>query len=358
MSPELAEDDVVATHADAAGNARPPLLVTEPLEAFLDERGMGAGPVTATPIGEGHSNVTFVIARGDWEAVLRRPPRPPVPPSAHDMLREARVLAGLERRARVPRVLAVGEDEAVIGVPFYVMEKLDGHVVTSALPPVLDTVEQRGVMADELVDALVEIHAVDWRAAGLAGLGKPDGYLERQVRRFSGIWEMTKTRELPDVERVGAWLGANLPASPPTTVVHGDFRLGNVMYAPEPPARLIAVFDWEMATLGDPLADVGYLTTMWFGPNDEPPGRFNLSPVTRVEGFPDAADLVARYEQRSGRAMTDLRWYRTLAVWKATVFMETNYRRAMTGASDDPYLKGFGDSVVELAARARELAGA
>ena len=288
MSPELAEDDVVATHAEAAGNARPPLLVTEPLEAFLDERGLGAGPVTATPIGEGHSNVTFVIARGDWEAVLRRPPRPPVPPSAHDMLREARVLAGLERRARVPRVLAVGEDEAVIGVPFYVMEKLDGHVVTSALPPVLDTVEQRGVMADELVDALVEIHAVDWRAAGLAGLGKPDGYLERQVRRFSGIWDMTKTRELPDVERVGAWLGANLPASPPTTVVHGDFRLGNVMYAPEPPARLIAVFDWEMATLGDPLADVGYLTTMWFGPNDEPPGRFNLSPVTRAEGFPDA----------------------------------------------------------------------
>ena len=133
MSPELAADDVVATHAEAAGNARPPLLVTEPLEAFLDGRGLGAGPVTATPVGEGHSNVTFVIARGDWEAVLRRPPRPPVPPSAHDMLREARVLTGLERRARVPRVLAVGEDEAVIGVPFYVMEKLDGHVVTSAL---------------------------------------------------------------------------------------------------------------------------------------------------------------------------------------------------------------------------------
>src|SRR4029079_16185152 len=136
---------------------------------------------------------------------------------------------------------ASGEDEAVIGVPFYVMEKLGGHVVTSALPPVFDTVEQRGVMADELVDALVEIHAVDWRAAGLAGLGKPDGYLERQVRRFSGIWDMTKTCECPCVEGFGAGLGANLPASPPTTVVHGDFRLGNVMYAPERPARLIAV---------------------------------------------------------------------------------------------------------------------
>ena len=133
-----ADDDIVATHAEAAGNARPPLLVTEPLEAFLDARGLGAGPLTATPVGEGHSNVTFVIARGGWEAILRRPPRPPVPPSAHDMLREARVLGGLEGRARVPRVLAVCDDEAVIGVPFYVMEKLEGHVVTSALPDVLD----------------------------------------------------------------------------------------------------------------------------------------------------------------------------------------------------------------------------
>ena len=152
---------------------------------------------------------------------------------------------------------------------------------------------------------------------------------------------MTKTRELPDVERVGAWLGANLPASPPTTVVHGDYRLGNVMYAPDPPARLIAVFDWEMATLGDPLADVGYLTTMWFGPGDEPPGRFDLSPVTRAEGFPDTADLVARYAERSGRAVGDLRWYRTLAVWKASVFMETNYRRAMTRRLRRPVPQGL-----------------
>lgn len=358
MSRTLAHDDVVATHADARGNERPPLLVTEPLERFLDQRGLGAGPLTATPVGDGHSNATFVIARGGWEAVIRRPPRPPIPPSAHDVLREARVLAGLAGHARVPRVLATGEDETLIGAPFYVMERLEGHVITDAIPAALDTVPARSAIARELIDALVEIHAVDWHAVGLAGLGKPDGYLERQVRRFSGIWDMTKTRELPDVERVGAWLGANLPVSPPTTVVHGDFRLGNLMYAPDAPARVIAVFDWEMATLGDPLADVGYLATMWFGPGDPLTRSFNLAPVTRAEGFPDAADLVARYEERSGRTMTDLRWYQTLAVWKSSVFMETNYRRAVTGASDDPYLKGFGDTVVELAARARELAGA
>jgi aminoglycoside phosphotransferase (APT) family kinase protein len=358
MSAPLAEDDVVATHADARRSARPPLLITEPLERFLDEHDLGAGPLAAAPVGEGHSNVTFVIARGDWEAVIRRPPRPPIPPSAHDVLREARMLTGLEGRARVPRVLATCADETVIGAPFYVMQKLEGHVITDTLPAALDTAAERAAIGRELIDALVEIHAVDWDAAGLAGLGKPDGYLERQVRRFSGIWDMTKTRELPDVERVGDWLRAHLPTSPPTTVVHGDFRLGNVMFAPEAPARLIAVFDWEMATLGDPLADVGYLTTMWSGPGDPPPGSFNLSAVTRAEGFPDGGDLVARYEERSGRAVADLRWYRTLAVWKACVFMETNYRRAATGASDDPYLLAFGDTIVELAARARALSRA
>jgi aminoglycoside phosphotransferase (APT) family kinase protein len=272
------------------------------------------------------------------------------------VLREARVLRGLAGSARVPRVLTVCDDETVIGAPFYVMEKLDGHVVTSELPDALDIPDERRRAGEELVDALVEIHAADWQAAGLEGFGKPTGYLERQLRRFGGLWEHNRTRDVPEVERVGAWLADNLPQSGPATVVHGDFRMGNVMYAPETPARLTAIFDWEMATIGDPLADVGYLCALWVDRDDPPLGKFELSGVTREEGFLRREELVARYEERSGRSMTDIRWYQTLALWKSVVFMEGNYKRAVTGATDDPYLKAFGDGVLELARRAEAMA--
>ncbi|HWT93469.1 MAG TPA: phosphotransferase family protein [Solirubrobacteraceae bacterium] len=352
----IAPDDIVRTFAEAEGNERPPLLVTEPLEAFLDARGLGSGPISAAPVGEGHSNVTFVITRGEWEAVIRRPPRPPLPPSAHDVSREARVLSAVSGSARVPAVLAACDDDSVIGSPFYVMEKVDGHVVTSEVPSALDSVEDRRRMGEELVDALVEIHAVDWQAAGLEGFGKPTGYLERQLRRFGGLWEHNKTREIEAVERVGGWLRDNLPESPAATIVHGDFRLGNVILGPESPARVVAVLDWEMATIGDPLADLGYLCTLWTDRDDPPLGMFELSGVTRQEGFPLRSELVARYEERSGRSMTDIRWYQTLALWKSIVFMEGNYKRAVSGTTDDPFLKSFGEGVVELARRAEELA--
>jgi aminoglycoside phosphotransferase (APT) family kinase protein len=355
----IAPDDIVRTREDAAGNEREPLLVVEPLLAFLDEHGIGSGDVELSPIGEGHSNVTYAAARGDARFVVRRPPRGPLPPSAHDVLREARVIRPLAGGARVPSVLAVCDDPEVIGAPFYVMEHVEGHVVTSEIPAALDSPEDRRRMGEELVDALVEIHAVDWQACGLEGFGKPTGYLERQVRRFLGLWEHNRTREIPAVETVGAWLRDNLPnPSPPTpaTIVHGDYRLGNVMFELGAPARLNAIFDWEMATIGDPLADLGYLCTLWVDREDPPLGMFELSAVTRQEGFPRRDDLVARYEERSGRSMTDIRWYQTLALWKSIVFMEGNYKRAVTGTTDDPFLKSFGDGVVQLAERAEEMA--
>ena len=198
---------------------------------------------------------------------------------------------------------------------------------------------------------MVELHAVDWTTIGLEGFGKPTGYLERQLRRFMGLWELNRTRELPEVEEVGAWLATNLPESPPATVVHGDYRLGNTMFATGAPARLIAILDWEMATIGDPLADVGYMMIHWTRPGDEI-GRFNLQAVTTREGFPDRHELIERYEQRSGRPMHALDWYVALALWKAVVFMEGNYKRALAGSTDDPYLKTFGEGVLELARRA------
>jgi aminoglycoside phosphotransferase (APT) family kinase protein len=350
MSVTLAPDDVVRTHAEAADNAREPLLVIEPLTAFLSANGLEApDELSATPIGEGHSNVTFILSTG---VVVRRPPRGPLPPSAHDVLREARLLQALQSTpVRVPKVLAVCADLDVIGAPFYVMEQVAGDVITDSIPEPVDTPAERARIADQLIDALVELHGVDWMAVGLEGFGKPTGYLERQLRRFTGLWEHNRTRELVEVEEIGNWLQANMPESPAATIVHGDYRLGNTMFASQAPARLVAIFDWEMATIGDPLADLGYMVMHWTQPGD-PDSKFNLHTVTRLPGFPSREQLLARYEERSGRSMQALNWYVTLALWKAIVFMEGNYKRALAGSTDDPYLKAFGDGVVEIAQRA------
>ncbi len=350
MSATVAPDDIVRSHADGAANAREPLLVIEPLREFLTDHDLAApADLSAGPIGDGHSNVTFVLST---DVVLRRPPRGPLPPSAHDVLREARLLEALApTAARVPRVLAVCDDTEVIGAPFYVMERAPGEVITDAVPPNLTGDEERIRIAHELIDALVEIHEVDWASQGLDGFGKPTGYLERQLRRFSGLWEHNHTREVQELDEVGAWLAANVPESGAATIVHGDYRLGNALFAEQAPARLTAVLDWEMATIGDPLADIGYMMIHWVEPED-PVNRFTLHSVTRQPGFPTRREMVERYEGRSGRAVTDLNWYIVLALWKAAVFMEGNYKRAVSGATDDPYLKTFGEGVVELARRA------
>jgi len=356
MTVAPAPDDIVATHAEAERNDRVPLLVLEPLAAFLDEHGLGSGPIAAEPVGDGHSNVTYLVRRGGREVVVRRPPRPPLPPSAHDVLREARLLHAIQgTAARVPEILAVCDDEAVIGAPFYVMERIHGEVITKEVPAALDTPTERRRIGEQLIDALVEIHGVDWQAR-LEGFGRPTGYLERQVKRFAGLWEHSRTREVEAVERVGAWLAEHIPESGPATIVHGDYRLGNTMFAADAPARLCAVFDWEMATIGDPLADIGYMCATWSEADDPPVGRFELGRVTRADGFPTRAELIARYEERSGREVRDLPWYTTLALWKSVVFMEGNYRRAIEGRTDDPYLKSFGEGVTELAARAEAVA--
>ena len=350
--------DVVDTPDQAAELELPPLIVRRPLEAFLDQHRIGDGELEADRIGEGHSNLTFLVRRGGERVVLRRPPRPPLPPSAHDVLREARLLTAVrDTPVRVPSVLAVCDDESILGVPFYVMEEEHGTVVTGSLPPALDSPTERVGIGRDLIAALAEIHDADWRACGLEGFGKPTGYLERQLRRFGGLWEHNKTRELPRVQQLAEWLGENLPESPPATIVHGDYRLGNVMVADEPPARVVAIFDWELATIGDPLADVGYLTVTWVEPDDPGDTMFSsLTAVTRREGFQSRDELVAMYEEATGRAIADLRWYQTLALWKAAVFMEGNYKRSLAGTTDDPYLEQFDEGVPALAEAAWETA--
>ncbi|MDX6513441.1 MAG: hypothetical protein QOE36_2945 [Gaiellaceae bacterium] len=348
---------IVDTPEEAAALELPPLLVRRPLEAYLDEHGLGSGALEAVSIGEGHSNLTYLVVREGAEFVLRRPPRPPLPPSAHDVLREARLLTAVHgQEIRTPRVLATCDDPSVIGSPFYVMEKVEGDVITTELPTALDTPEERRRIGEELVDSLVEVHAVDWEGCGLEGYGKPTGYLERQLRRFGGLWEHNKTRELPVLDEVTRWLAEHRPESGPATIVHGDYRLGNTMFAPGAPARLNAIFDWELATIGDPLADVGYMAATYAQPGEELNTIFSLGAVTTLEGFPTREELIARYEEGSGRSMRDVRWYTTLALWKSAVFLEGSYKRLLAGTTDDPFFEMLDRGVPELAERARRIA--
>src|SRR4051794_15313647 len=231
------------------------LLPLAELESYLDAQGIGNGRAKAERIGDGASNLTYLVEREGARVVVRRPPPPPLPPSAHDMVREARVQTCLKRGGvRVPEILAVCEDDSVIGAPFYVMEEIVGAVVCDSLPPQLDTPEERHKLGFELVDGLAELHGVDYRSCGLETLGKPTGYLERQLRRWSGLWDVNATRELKDCAEIGERLKATLPESPPSTVVHGDYRFGNVMVGCDAPARVEPLLEWGMAAIGGPRA--------------------------------------------------------------------------------------------------------
>jgi aminoglycoside phosphotransferase (APT) family kinase protein len=357
----MSPGEIVETSADTEGLAKPPLLVLDRVRAFLDEHRLGSGRLRASRIGEGGgSNFTFLLQRGRDRFVLRRPPRPPLPPSAHDVVREARLQLALREAGfgRLPTILAVCEDESLLGVPFYVMRFLDGIVPTDELPPALDDEGGRRALGLDLVDVLVEIHSADVATPGLAAFMRPGSYSERQVRRFAQLWEINRTREIPAVEDVGRRLAADVPDPLPPVVVHGDFRLGNTMVGHDPPATILAVLDWEMGAIGDPRADVGYLLATYTEPGG-PPSPLGTSPVTAQPGFPSRAELVERYVARSGREIEELAWFEALALWKAAVFCEAIYGRYVRGelAAEDERAARFERGVPYLAQAAAEAIG-
>jgi aminoglycoside phosphotransferase (APT) family kinase protein len=354
--------DIVERPAEASAATRPPLLILETVRAFLDEHGLGAGELRAHRIGEGGgSNFSFLLERADGSRyVLRRPPRPPLPPTAHDVVRESRLqLALAPLGIRVPTIRAVCEDESLLGVPFYVADYIEGDVITTELLPPLDTdPSARRRLAEDLVDTLAEIHAADVTTPGLALFARPGNYNERQVRRFAQLWEINQTRELPTVVDVGTWLAHNVPEQLPATVVHGDYRLGNMIVTRERPDRIAAVLDWEMGTIGDPRADLGYLVATYTEPGGEA-NPLGSSPVTASDGFLTRTELAARYADRTGRQIAPLAWFEALALWKAAVFCEAIYGRYVRGelTADDDRAARFEEGVpllAETAARAIE----
>jgi aminoglycoside phosphotransferase (APT) family kinase protein len=348
--------DVIGTPHEARGLSQPPLVVLEPLRQLLDDLGLGTGPVSAAPLGAGHSNVTYLLRRGPARVVLRRPPRPPYAESAHDVLREARIMrAARESGLPVPTILAMVDDTSVLGVPFVLVEHVAGHAISSAMPDTLGFGDDARSMSERLVDTLADVHAIDVSAGPLATIGRPSGYLERQLRRFATIWEEVKTRELPEMDVLAAWLAEHRPQSSETTLVHGDYRLGNVLFGTGNPARLVAVLDWEMATLGDPLADLGYLCATWSESGEPEHPMTALSRATRNPGFARRSELAARYAERTGREISGISWYQVLALWKSAIFLEASYRRYLAGTTQDPYFATLRAGIPQIAAAAERL---
>lgn len=337
-----------------------PLIDPDALTAYLDAHFGNNVELDIERHQAGHSNETFFVTRGDDAMVLRRPPRPPYLPTAHDVRREFTLIDALSPvGVRVPKPVVYCADESVIGAHFYLMERVDGIVIRHDIPPHLDTPTQHARIGEELIDSLAELHLADWRAAGLDSFGKPSGYVARQLKRWGMQLEgATKiTRPVPDLETLAAWLVEHEPAEQEHTVVQGDYKLDNVLFAPSGDAKLLAILDWEMGTIGDPLADLGYAMSFWREPSDAPdPLHSALGDVFSGDGWHTRAALIERYANKTGRAMTDLNFYLALAVWKLAILLEGSYARHLMGTTDDPFFASLEEGVPALAARALSIA--
>jgi aminoglycoside phosphotransferase (APT) family kinase protein len=302
----------------------------------------------------GHSNLTYHVRFGATELVVRRPPFGPVAPTAHDMAREYRWLDAVHPVFPLaPRVCALCEDSAVIGSVFYVMERRHGLVIRDEEPPsIKEQPHARRAVSLALIDALADLHAIEIAGAGLAHLGKAHGFVERQVRGWTERWNRSRTSALPEMEAVAHWLAGSLPPSPPQpAIVHGDFKLDNLMFDTADPCRLVAVLDWEMAALGDPLVDLGILLAYWVA--TAPPGQQDaLTTVTTLPGWLAPAELVERYAARSGRDLTRLKFYEVFALFKIAVVVQQIYFRFVNGQTSDPRFANLGERVAYLARRA------
>jgi aminoglycoside phosphotransferase (APT) family kinase protein len=306
----------------------------------------------------GHSNLTYLVRFGDVDIVVRRPPLGPVAPTAHDMAREFRWLSAMHRVFPLaPRPYLLCEDVSVVGSIFYAMERRCGLVVRAEEPAAVANPAARRRISEALIDTLADLHAIDVAEQGLGGLGKPAGFVERQVRGWTDRWQRSQTTPLPEMDALAAWLRDHLPGDPPApSVVHGDFKLDNVMLDPDDVGRVVAVFDWEMSALGDPLVDLGILLAYW-GPTAPPEQRDALTTVTDRPGYLTKDEMIARYGERSGRDLSRIRYYEIFAVFKIAVVIQQIYYRYVNGQTSDGRFATFDARVAYLARHAAGLAG-
>jgi aminoglycoside phosphotransferase (APT) family kinase protein len=316
------------------------------LARFLRERGLcdshAGSDLGICRIGDGHSNLTFAVTDGTNRVVVRRPPPPPEPPGAHDVLREARMMDALrDTPVPVPAVLATAQAGEVIDVPFYVMSFADGPVVTAVTPGPLACPATRRRVAGALIDTLAGLHAVDWRAVGLDGLGRPDGFNARHLHRIGTLVADDHGNLPPPFVAAGQWLASRVPPESGAAIVHNDYRIGNVVLEPAPPGRVAAVLDWELATIGDPLLDVAYFLASVPEPGQPRTPVQDMSTAMLEDGWPGREELAARYAERTGADLGGLTWYTVMALWKLAALYEYSRRRAALDGDDyyaDPSL--------------------
>ncbi len=348
--PNRREDDTIEVRPEEAFDA-------QRLQRCLEGRLKGAVTTpTVRQFGGGKANLTYLLHYPGHEYVLRRPPLGPVAPSAHDMHREYRVLSVLHRAFRpAPRAFLYCEDPAVIGAPFFVMERRRGIVVRETMPDAFAADPRAGQkISRALIETLVEFHAVDYASLGLDDLGKPEGFIERQVEGWTRRWLEAAAEPLSEMDACSAWLSENLPPASDSSLVHNDFKLDNLMVQPGDPGRVVAVFDWDMCTLGDPLSDLGALLAYWSEPADS--AQLRAMAMMPSEGFWNRSQLLELYERLSGRDLRHARFYHCLGLFRLAVIIAQIYFRFRRGQTSDPRFAAFGQLIPVVAREALQVA--
>src|SRR3954464_4626806 len=332
------------------GTGADPGVVGPYLAKVLEDEAWRAPTVTL--IAGGKSNLTYRVSSEAGDVILRRPPLGHVLPTAHDMKRESPAMAALEPTdVPVPKMLHLCREPELLGQPFYVMEAVEGYVCRDILPAgYADQPAQRKAIGQGLIQVLGDLHNVDPVEVGLGEFGRPAGYLARQVARWTKQWEATRIEGMEAIDTLAAELAASVPTSQRATIVHGDYRLDNTILDPATPGRIAAVLDWEMCTLGDPLADLGILLVYWqqAGDASERDLGFVVQAATVLEGFPNRREVAELYAQRSGLDLTDLPWYVSFAFWKLAVVCAGIIARVRFGAMVGEGFDGFEERIPPL----------
>jgi aminoglycoside phosphotransferase (APT) family kinase protein len=302
---------------------------------------VGDGEIEVRQFPRGFSNLTYLVTADAREMVLRRPPFGAQVRGGHDVVREHRILAALHPVwPRVPRPLLCCADESVLGAPFYLMDRVQGVVLRDRAPAgvEMDEATMRGVCL-AAVDTLAELHAVDWRAAGLEGIGRPEGYVARQVHGWAERWQKARTDDVPEMDAAAAWLAANLPAEGEPAVIHNDYKYDNLVLDPADLRRVRAVLDWEMATLGDPLMDLGTTLAYWAEPDDPP--ALQAFGITHLAGNLNRRGVVERYAEKTGRDVGGIVFHYVYGLFKVGVIAQQIYARFRAGKTQDPRFAGL-----------------